>query len=227
MSEPVQARTDLGKDRVRLGLSDRPGLYRLVKDAFGRILHRRLDGAVAHLLLRFEIAQRLSGTESALQIGGAQVQGRCRRVQFSGLEILHQLHIGFEGTAAAKPLNRPKTLTGIDAGLHRVGLRLRYLAVCQHLVDGLQLRLLEGILCLGRRQVQDPGQLVNKDLSVVLRAVRRGRRRWRRLNRGHADDHRRQASRRHDDPTIQLHSVTFLPKGFTTLPSCPIWMRRA
>jgi hypothetical protein len=65
--------------------------------------------------------------------------------------------------AFVAPKAEAKTLTGIDAGFHRIRLPLRDLAVFQHLVDGLQLCLLERVLRLGRRQVQDPGQLVDKD----------------------------------------------------------------
>src|ERR1700693_2973726 len=102
--------------------------------------------------------------------------------------------------------NRSEALAGIDARLHGVGLLLGDLAVLQHLVDGLELCLLEGVGGLRGHQVQDPGQLVDKYLGVVLRGGWRRRWRGRRFPGRHADDHGSQPGRRQHDPTIQLHT---------------------
>ena len=70
----VEARTDPSKDRVRLRLGDGLGLDGLVEDAFSGGAHRRLDGAIADLLLRLEIAERFSGAQGAAQVGGFDTQ---------------------------------------------------------------------------------------------------------------------------------------------------------
>ena len=106
----------------------------------------------------------------------------------------------------AEATNGTQALARVDARLHGIRLRLGDLAVGQHLIDGLELGLLEGILRLGGRQVQDPGQLVYNHLRVVLQGGWRCGRRRRRLNGCHADDHGSHARRREHDPTIQLHT---------------------
>src|SRR3989442_5993964 len=97
-----------------------------------------------------------------------------------------------------------KALAGVDATLERVRLRLGDLAVLGHLVDGLQFRLLQVALSLGRTQMQDRGQFVDEYLGIV-RARPRPRRGGGGVYGGHSDSERGDASHEQGHPPVGFH----------------------
>ena len=121
------------------------------------------------------------------------MEGTGDGVRFRSGQLLHQGSIRLEGAGTqAETADRAKALAGIDPCLHGIRLLLRDLAVLQHLVNGLELCLLQGVFRLGRVKVQNGGELVDENLGVILRSARGWRWRGRGLDRYDPDDNRRQ-----------------------------------
>src|SRR5205823_1735640 len=123
-----------------------------------------------------------------LEVGGGHSQSTRDRVQLGGAEAPHQRR-ACKPPAPRESEEGPRTLTGLDALLELVGLRLRQLAVLDHLVDRLQLGLLQVVRGPALAEVEDPRQLLDEDLAWAA-GTRRGRRRRRRRQGDGADGER-------------------------------------